>query len=81
MLDTAGGSFLGRSFGALENYETPVFLGDLDDFFAIVALRWFAPWSLTIRSCLPFPSVQRFLGAQRRGYEYGRNAFNDYLVQ
>lgn len=81
MLDTAGGLFLGRSFDALENYEPPSFLGDLDDFFAITALRWFAPWLLAILSWLPSTSVQHFLGAQRRGYQYGRKAFNDYINQ
>ena len=81
MLDTAGGLFLGRSFDALENYEPPSFLGDLDDFFAITALRWFAPWILTIMSWLPSTSVQHFLGAQRRGYQYGRKAFDDYIKQ
>ena len=81
MLDTAGGLFLGRSFDALENYEPPSFLGDLDDFFAITALRWFAPWILTIMSWLPSTSVQHFLGAQRRGYQYGRNAFDVYIKQ
>ena len=76
-----GGLFLGRSFGALENYEPPKFLGDLDDFFAIAALRWFAPWILVILSILPFSAVQNFLGAQHRSYEYGRKAFNEYIVQ
>ena len=81
MLDTAGGLFLGRSFKALENYEPPKFLGDLDDFFAIAALRWFAPWILAILSILPFSAVQHFLGAQHRSYEYGRKAFDEYIVQ
>lgn len=81
MLDTAGGLFLGRSFNALQNYEPPPFLEDLDNFFAITALRWFAPWMLTIMSWLPSTSVQHFLGAQRRGYQYGRKAFDDYIKQ
>lgn len=77
----SGGLFLGRSFGALDNEKPPEFLDDMDDFFAVTALRWFAPWMLTVLSLLPIPKIQHFLGAQTRSYEYGRTAFSEYIEQ
>ena len=51
----------------------------MDAFFNITALRWLAPWVLTVLAWLPVPAVRYFLGAQKRGYEYGRDAFEDYV--
>ncbi|KAL9128549.1 MAG: hypothetical protein Q9217_002782 [Psora testacea] len=48
MMDTAGALFLGREFGALENEEPPKFLDDMDAFFNLTALRWFAPWMVRV---------------------------------
>ncbi|KAG8531772.1 uncharacterized protein KY384_003408 [Bacidia gigantensis] len=81
MLDTAGGLFLGRSFGALEDDTPPAFLDDLDDYFAITALRWLAPWILGVLQILPVVPIQRFLQAQHRCYLYGRKAFDEYIEQ
>ena len=53
----------------------------MDDFFAITAIRWFAPWMLVILSLLPVTKIQHFLGAQTRSYLYGRTAFREYIDQ
>ena len=53
----------------------------MDDFFAVTALRWFCPWLLTLLTYLPVPSIQYFLGAQKRSYEYGRKVFKEYIDQ
>lgn len=53
----------------------------MDDFFAITALRWFAPWILTVLPLLPFRSIQHLLKAQERSYVYGRKAFDEYIEQ
>lgn len=53
----------------------------MDDFFALSALRWFAPWMVKVLSCLPIAKIQHFLGAQSRSYEYGRTAFSEYIEQ
>jgi cytochrome P450 len=53
----------------------------MDDFFALTALRWFAPWIVSVLSLLPISKIQHFLGAQTRSYEYGRTAFSEYIEQ
>ena len=77
----SGGLFLGRSFEALDNEKSPKFLGDMDDFFALCALKWFAPWMLAILHLLPLEKIQHFLGAMTRSYQYGRDAFQEYVQQ
>ncbi len=47
----------------------------------MTALRWLAPWILTVLHQLPFAKVKHFLGAQERSYKYGRKAFDDYIGQ
>ncbi|KAL8947151.1 MAG: hypothetical protein Q9222_006534 [Ikaeria aurantiellina] len=81
MLDTAGALFLGAQFGALETEDPPKYLDDLDDYFTISAIRWNAPWILTVLRALPFKSVQHFLGAQQRAMEYGRQSFAQYIAR
>jgi len=76
-----GALFLGREFGALDSEEPHAFLDDMDNFFNITALRWLAPWTLSVLGCLPFPVIKHFLGAQKRGYEYGFRAFDEYVEQ
>ena len=76
-----GALFLGRSFDALDNEKQPEFLDDMDDFFTVTAIRWFAPWMLTVLCLLPVRSVQHFLKAQERSYVYGRKAFDEYIEQ
>jgi len=76
-----GALFLGRDFSALDNDEEPEFLQWMDDFFAVTALRWFAPWIAVVLKYLPVAFIQHFLGAQKRSYEYGRKAFNEYINQ
>lgn len=76
-----GALFLGRDFGALENDEEPELLKWMDDFFAVTAMRWFAPWMVIVLRCLPISPVQHFLGAQKRSYEYGRKVFKEYIEQ
>lgn len=74
-----GTLFLGRSFNALENEKAPEFFDDLEGFFTINGLRWFAPWILTVLKLLPVRSIQHFLEAQERTYLYGRKAFDEYI--
>ncbi|KAL8715282.1 MAG: hypothetical protein Q9220_001240 [cf. Caloplaca sp. 1 TL-2023] len=81
MLDTAGALFLGAQFGALETEEPPKYLDDLDDYFTLSAIRWNAPWMLTVLRVLPFQAIQHFLGAQQRAMEYGRRSFAKYIDQ
>ena len=76
-----GALFLGWSFEALDSEKEPQFLDDMDDFFNITALRWFAPWILTVLNWVPVRSIQHFLKAQERSYAYGRKAFDDYIEQ
>ena len=78
---TTGALFLGREFGALNNSEPHAFLDDMDNFFNITALRWLAPWTLSVLHCLPVSAIKHFLGAQKRGYEYGFRAFDEYIEQ
>lgn len=74
-----GALFLGKEFGALDTEKQPEFLDDMDNFFNITALRWLAPWILVVLKSLPIPAVRHFLGSQKRGYQYGRDAFDEYI--
>ena len=78
---SAGALFLGRSFHALDNEDPPTFLDDMDDFFNVTAIRWLAPWMLPVLNALPIPKIQHFLRAQQRGYQYGRQSFDEYIEQ
>jgi cytochrome P450 len=78
-LDIVGELFLGQSFGALDQPEPPAYLDDVDRHFLMSGIDANFPLLYKILSRLPIAAVQHFFASRQRIYQYGHDAFFDYV--
>lgn len=78
-LDVVGELFLGQSFGALDQEQPPAYLEDVDRHFLIAGIDANFPFLYKILSRLPIPAMQHFFASRQRIYQYGHDAFFDYI--
>ncbi|EON67623.1 hypothetical protein W97_06766 [Coniosporium apollinis CBS 100218] len=77
--DVAGESFLGKPFGGLDCDEAPSYVADLDSAFIVWDLQGRFPILTWLLRQSPSKKLQHFFTADDRIYEYGADAFQDYL--
>lgn len=78
-LDVVGELFLGKSFGALSQDKPPAYLEDVDRMFLISGLEANFPLPCKLLSRMPVPQIQHFFDSRTRLYQYGHDAFLDYI--